>query len=161
MALLRLPLLFVKSPMMIGSTLQSGFVLYHCSTGWDTSVLHCHRTIARVYPEAFQFAVCMTQQYFCTCMIQQYEQDTGVLLVLRRNYSWTKASRLNSWLESQNIRRYSGDDRSPLAKYIFPGVIDDRGSHKLVTAQDARIQISFDNSIIPSGVIAAARSTRG
>ena len=56
MALVKLPLSFVKSPMMIGSTRKA--VLY------DTTAV----------PDAKQR---MIQQYYCTRMIQRYEQDTA------------------------------------------------------------------------------------
>ena len=66
-------------------------------------------------------------------------------LFLNACVSFEQPSRLGS----QNLRRYSGDNSSPLLN-IFPRVLGDRRPHELLPVQDTTSQTPLaDSSVLP------------
>ena len=117
-------------------------------------------------PEAFQFAVCMIQQYCCTLMIpRQYVKDTPV-----NNARTPGKLFLNEcvWFDSPvdwgpkifvDVRVTTN-----LHRKYFPRVLDDRGSHELVSVQVTSSQSSVSRQQCAGGSCfstASARISRG
>ena len=157
MALVKLPLSFVKPP-IIGSTRKA--VL--CYTTAVSDAIQRSLSSCSGIPVIFQFAVCMIQQYCCTLMIpRQYVKDTPV-----NNARTPGKLFLNEcvWFDSPvdwgpkifvDVRVTTN-----LHRKYFPRVLDDRGSHELVTKN--QIYVSRQQCAVGSCFsTASARVSRG